>query len=171
MSRGPVGFVRRCCSGTPGHAVTCVAPDIKGEAMMDFGALVRSGSVPNVEGFFRADGTVRRVYYADRSCRGSSWVPLSSHNGNTIPMISWTSTGPPGTVLASEVGSVCCGEGPMGADGFFARLDPDRVPVWVVFMTNSNPFLQVHVQGMKATFTNNLDHSVVIDLRLSEFAA
>ena len=45
----------------------------------------------------------------------------------------------------------------MGADGFFARLDPDGAPLWVVFMTNSNPFLQARMDGMVATFTNNLE--------------
>ena len=55
-----------------------------------------------------------------------------------------------------------------GIDG--DRLTP-RVPIWVVFLTNSNPFLHVHVDGMVATFTNNLDRPVVIDLRLPDFAA
>jgi hypothetical protein len=139
--------------------------------MTDFGALVRSGSVPNVEGFFRADGTVRRVDYDGPRLSwfklGTPFVPQWEDDPDGLVDVDWADR----TVLASGLGSVCCGEGPMGADGFFARLDPDRVPIWVVFMTNSNPFLHVHVEGMVATFTNNLDRSVVIDLRLPDFAA
>jgi hypothetical protein len=59
----------------------------------------------------------------------------------------------------------------MGADGFFARLDPDCAPVWVVFMTDSNPFLEARFDGAVAVFTNNLQRSVAIDLKLPYFAA
>jgi hypothetical protein len=55
-------------------------------------------------------------------------------------------------------------------EAFFARLDPQGVPIWVAFMTHSNPFQQVHVDGTVATFTNNLDRSVVIDLDQPDFA-
>jgi hypothetical protein len=139
--------------------------------MSDLGALVRSGSVPCVEGFYRADGTVRRIDYdgpqLSRFMLGPAFISQWEHDPDALVEIDWADR----ALLASDAGSVCCGEGPMGADGFFARLDPDGVPIWVVFMTNSNPFMHVHVEGLVAAFTNNLDRSVVIDLRLPDFAA
>ena len=139
-----------------------------GDATIDFGALVRSGTVPAIDGFFHRDGTVRRLAYdgpqLSRFKVGTSFMPTWEHDLDDLADIDWTSS----AVLASARGSVCCGEGPMGADGFFAFLDQELVPVWVVFMTNSNPFLHVQVDGMLATFTNNLGHPVVIDLSLPE---
>ena len=139
--------------------------------MTGFGELVRSGLVPCVEGFFRADGTVRRVVYdgpqLSRFELGPQFTPDWEYDPDDLADIDWADR----AILAQGRGSVCCGEGPMGADGFFARLDPHGVPVWVAFMTKSNPFQQVRVDGMVATFTNNLDHSVVIDLDLPGFAA
>jgi hypothetical protein len=67
-------------------------------------------------------------------------------------------------------GSVCCGEGPLGADGFFAREDGDGAVVWVVVLTRSNPFVRAEVDGRTATFTNNLGHSLTIDLTDPHFA-
>ncbi|OLB79914.1 MAG: hypothetical protein AUI14_08850 [Actinobacteria bacterium 13_2_20CM_2_71_6] len=98
---------------------------------------------------------------------GPPFVPDWEYDPDDLLDVDWADR----AVLTSDQGSVCCGEGPMGADGFLARLNPDGVPIWVVFMTASNPSLHVHVDGMEATFTNNLDRSVVIDLELSDFAA
>jgi hypothetical protein len=137
---------------------------------MDFGALVRAGLVPNVEGCYRADGAVRRVDYDGPQLSwftlGPPFVPTAEYDPDDLVEVDWADQ----AALATQPGSVCCGEGPMGSDGFFARLDPDGMPAWVVFMTNSNPFLHVRVNGAVATFTNNLDRSVVIDLDLPDFA-
>lgn len=140
-------------------------------ATMDFGALVRAGSVPNTDAFFRADGVVRQVDYDGPRLSwfrlGPPFVPTTVEDDlDDLVEVDWADQ----SALASQSGSVCCGEGPMGSDGFFARLDPNGIPVWVVFMTNSNPFLHVGVNGTVATFTNNLDRSIVIDLELPDFA-
>src|SRR5690348_11280238 len=139
--------------------------------MTGFGELVRSGFVPCTEGYFRADGTVRRVDYDGPQLSwfelGPPFIPGWEYDPEDLVDIDWADR----AFLTPGQGSVCCGEGPMGADGFFARLDPNGVPVWAVFMTNSNPFHRVRVNGTTAAFTNNLDHSVVIDLDLPDFAA
>ena len=139
--------------------------------MPGFGELVRSRLVPCVEGFFRADGTVRRVDYDGPQLSwfelGPLFTPDWEYDLDGLADIDWADR----ALLAPGQGSVCCGEGPMGADGFLARLDPHDVPVWVAFMTRSNPFQQVRVDGTVATFTNNLDRSVAIDLDQPDFAA
>jgi hypothetical protein len=61
-------------------------------------------------------------------------------------------------------GHVCCGEGPLGSQGFFARLDAYGELVWVVFLRNGNPFYEVAVDGTRVTFTNNLGRGVTVDL-------
>lgn len=138
--------------------------------MTDFGALVRSGSVPHIDGLFQVDGTVRRVGYdGPRLSRfevGLPFVPTWREHPDGLVDIDWADR----AAMPAGQGYVCCGAGPMGADGFFARLDPDGVPVWVVFLTDSNPFLQARTDGAVATFTNNLQRSLVIDLKLPYFA-
>jgi hypothetical protein len=137
--------------------------------MRTIDAVLRAGAVPGTDGFFRADGTSRRVEYGG-------------------PELPWFELGPPlepdawddddieeldPAVLAdlpNGQGAVCCGEGSLGADGFFARRDAAGNLIWVVFMTRSNPFCQVEVTGMAATFINNLGNSVVIDLNDPDFA-
>ena len=138
--------------------------------MPGFGELVRSGWVPHVEGFFRADGTVRRVLYDGPQL---SWFELGplftlewTYDPDDLADVNWADR----ALLADGEGSVCCGEGPMGENGFFARLDPQDVPVWVAFMYYSNPFQRVHVDGTVATFTTNLDRTVMIDLAHPDFA-
>lgn len=143
----------------------------RGSATTDFGALVRSGTVPATDGFFHRDGTVRRLTYdgpqLTRFKIGTSFVPAWEHDPDDIADIDWADR----AVLASGRGSVCCGEGPLGSNGFFALLGQELAPVWVAFMTSSNPFVHVQVDGMLATFTNNLGHPVVIDLGLPGFAS
>jgi len=132
--------------------------------VMDFSSLLRSGRVPRIDGFFRAGGGVREVLYDGPQLSwfrlGPPFTPDWEYDIDDIEEIDWADRAD----LVSQQGSVCCGEGSMGADGFFARLDPAGIPIWVAFMTRSNPFLHVRVDGAIAIFTNNLDHSVIIDL-------
>lgn len=61
-------------------------------------------------------------------------------------------------------GHVCCGEGALGSDGFFARLNSDGALVWMVFLPDGNPFYKISVDGMRVTFTNNLGRGVTVNL-------
>ena len=136
---------------------------------MDLGAMLRSGRIPTLEGFFHADGRVRRVVYDGPQLSwfrlGPPFVPDWRYDTDDVTEIDWADRAD----LAVGKGSVCCGEGRMGADGFFARLDPAGTPVWAAFMTRSNPFLRVRVEGAMATFTNNLDRAVTIDLNQPDY--
>lgn len=136
---------------------------------MDFGALVRSGRVPSIEGFYRADGTVRRVLYDGPQLSwfrlGSPFVPEWEYDIDDLDEVDWADRAD----LASQQGSVCCGEGSTGGDGFFARLDPTGMPVWVALLTHSNPFVRVRVDGTTTTFINNLDRSMVLDLNQPDY--
>jgi hypothetical protein len=100
--------------------------------VMDFGALVRLGRVPHIEGFFRADGSVRRVLYDGPQLSwfrlGLPFVPDWVYDTDDLEEIDWAAR----AGLPSQQGSVCCGEGSMGADGFFVHLDAARTPVWVL---------------------------------------
>ncbi|MET9874015.1 hypothetical protein ABZZ36_05175 [Actinacidiphila glaucinigra] len=72
--------------------------------------------------------------------------------------------------LRDGTGYVCCGEGAHGAHGFFARLDSDGGLLWVVALRDSSPFELAEAEGRYATFTNNLGHSLTVDLAAPEFA-
>jgi hypothetical protein len=131
--------------------------------------MLRLGRIPCLEGFFHADGRVQRVLYDGPQLSqfrlGHAFVPDRRYDTDDVIEIDWADR----AELAPGQGSVCCGGGPMGADGFFARLDPAGTPVWAAFMTHSNPFLRVRVEGAIATFTNNLDRSVTIDLNQPDY--
>lgn len=42
--------------------------------------------------------------------------------------------------------------------------------MWIVALTDSNPFEKAEVRGSLATFTNNLGNSVTVDLDHPDFA-
>jgi hypothetical protein len=66
--------------------------------------------------------------------------------------------------LPGGAGYLCSGEGSHGSDGFFARLDSAGNPMWVLFLTNGNPFLDIAVEGTKATFTSTSGVSLTLDI-------
>ncbi|GAA1613994.1 hypothetical protein [Actinoplanes couchii] len=47
------------------------------------------------------------------------------------------------------------GEGPLGSDGMFALVEPDGTLVFVVALTDSNPFEKATVDGHKVYLSNN----------------
>jgi hypothetical protein len=67
-------------------------------------------------------------------------------------------------------GYLCCGEGSYGSEGFFGRLDQHKTLMWVVYLENSNPFVNVSVSDTRATFISSSDVSITVDLEASEFA-
>lgn len=48
---------------------------------------------------------------------------------------------------SEEGGSVCCGEGSWGSEGFFARIASGGEPIWVVYLENSNPFVEIDIDS------------------------
>jgi hypothetical protein len=72
-------------------------------------------------------------------------------------------------VLPDGSGVLCCGEGALGAEGFFALLTPERELDWIVVLHESNPFHHVALSGSLATFTNNLGNALTVDLASPEF--
>jgi hypothetical protein len=61
-------------------------------------------------------------------------------------------------------GLLCAGEGSHGSEGFFARLDAARGLVWVCYLSESNPFAEVAVEGGSATVTSTSGLGVTVDL-------
>ncbi|WP_218952433.1 hypothetical protein [Amycolatopsis anabasis] len=66
--------------------------------------------------------------------------------------------------LPGGAGYLCGGEGSHGSEGFFGRLDADRKPVWIVFLADGNPFLDIAVHGDTATFTSTSGIAITLDL-------
>lgn len=52
-------------------------------------------------------------------------------------------------------GYVCCGEGSWGSEGIFARLSPDGRPMWVVYLEQSNPFIEIVVRDHVVRFRSS----------------
>jgi hypothetical protein len=135
-------------------------------AMINVAGHLRARQAPDREGLYRADGTAR---HAEVDGPTLSWLdlggPLDVHAMDDEDVIELD---PAVHIALPDAGSVCCGEGPLGADGFFARYKAEGEPAWAVVLHNSNPFLEAGVEGMVAIFTNNLGHSLRIDLTSPE---
>ncbi|MFD8496389.1 hypothetical protein [Amycolatopsis sp. NPDC059657] len=56
------------------------------------------------------------------------------------------------------------GEGSHGSEGFFGRLDAGRELVWIVFLAESNPFVETTVNGDLATFTSSSGVSITVHI-------
>ncbi|WP_326656408.1 hypothetical protein [Streptomyces sp. NBC_00385] len=46
------------------------------------------------------------------------------------------------------------GEGSYGSEGFVARLNREKSLIWTVFLEESNPFQEIHLQGSTACFVS-----------------
>ncbi|MFJ2577152.1 hypothetical protein [Kitasatospora aureofaciens] len=63
------------------------------------------------------------------------------------------------------------GGGGMGNIGYLARLDAHRSLRWVAVMYHSNPFVEVHYEGVTAVFTNDWRNRLTLDLTGQQFWA
>ncbi|MFJ4186808.1 hypothetical protein [Kitasatospora sp. NPDC089509] len=135
--------------------------------------LWRAGEVPIECGLFRADGTGREAADCDSS-------NLTGYGlGGALDLDALLAEDPEWTTgadvfaeaeLPDGAGHLCSGGGSHGSDGFFARLDADRNLVWVVHLL-ANEFVRIDVEWPLATFTNNRDNTLTIDLTDPEYAA
>ncbi|MFD3587963.1 hypothetical protein [Streptomyces sp. NPDC058683] len=129
---------------------------------------------PAVDGLFRADGSAWAVEVDGPEL---SWfdvgepLDLDELLAKDPERLTWADVHPQGLAeLSDGSGYVCCGDGSLGSEGFFARLDQDKNLAWLVSLLDSNPFEGAGVHGSLATFTNNLGNSLSIDLTNPYFA-
>lgn len=127
------------------------------------------GTAPAIDGLYRADGS---AYSVDLDGPGLSRFELGLPIDLDVLLVS-----DPEDVIEIDVstevtlldgsGFLCCGEGALGSEGFFARLDQVRGLVWVFSSRKSNPFYRIDLNAQYATFVNNHGNSVMVDLNTS----
>jgi hypothetical protein len=133
-----------------------------------------AGEVPAWDGLFRADGGARAVEVDGAQL---SWFDL----GAPLDLDAMLAEDPERVcsvdihpqcfaALPDGSGYVCGGEGELGSEGFFARLDADRNLVWVVWLGDGNPFVRAEAAGSTAVFTNNWGRTITVDLTAPDFA-
>lgn len=133
------------------------------------------GLAPGSDGLYRADGSARAVELSGGArLDGFELGPpldldamLKEEADNLTHVDILRGADVP---LPDGSGYVCGGDGAHGSEGFFARLDTDRNLMWIVALTDSNPFEKAEVRGSLVRFTNNLGNSVTVDLDHPEFA-
>ncbi|MEV0457906.1 hypothetical protein [Catellatospora methionotrophica] len=131
-----------------------------------------AGTVPACNGLYRADGTAWAVETDGPQLSQLVFGPpldlaaLLANDPEAVTVIDRFAE----AELVDGSGYVCCGDGALGSDGFFARLDQGRSLVWVVSLTDSNPFGRIMVDGSAVRFVNNLGNCVVVDLMQQEYA-
>ncbi|MET9264456.1 hypothetical protein [Amycolatopsis sp. NPDC004079] len=132
-------------------------------------SLWRSGSAPAVSGLYRADDT---AFAATTNGAELSWFRL----GALLDLDEVLAD--PEYVMSIEIiaraeiedGFLVCGEGELGADGFFARLDRAGGLRWLVALQHSNPFERITVSAEKFTVVNNLGNSLSVSLADPRFS-
>ncbi|MEK2491036.1 hypothetical protein WN990_15890 [Kitasatospora purpeofusca] len=133
-------------------------------------ALWAAGEMPIECGLFRADGTGREADCDDADLTGFAL-------GEPLDLDALMAEDPEWTACAyvfAEVslpdgsGRLVSGGGSHGSDGFFARIDFDGNLVWLVHLF-CNELVAIAVDWPLATFTNNCDNSLTIDLGDPDF--
>ncbi|HEY7597366.1 MAG TPA: hypothetical protein VH969_29740 [Actinophytocola sp.] len=66
--------------------------------------------------------------------------------------------------LPGGAGFLVRGEGAYGSEGFFGRLDAERELVWVCYLSEGNPFVDIARGEGTATFTSTSGVTVTVDL-------
>ncbi|UUN29902.1 hypothetical protein [Streptomyces sp. FIT100] len=132
-------------------------------------------TAPARDGLYRSDGSACEVGIDGAAL---SWFDL----GGPLDLDALLDAEPDGVTgidihpqclaeLPGGAGHVCGGDGALGSEGFFARLDSGRNLVWLVSPADSNPFVKVEVRGTIARFVNNLGNSITVDLASPAFEA
>lgn len=70
--------------------------------------------------------------------------------------------------IEGGAGRLVAGEGSHGSEGFFARVDDDGNLRWVVYLEDSNPFIDISVSDDEATFTSSSGVSITVDINRPE---
>jgi hypothetical protein len=133
--------------------------------------LWRAGKLPIRAGLYRADGAAIVARYDPNSPGGLSLLDQFSLEAvmradpDYVTHIDITVK----HELACGGGCLVAGEGSYGSEGFFARIDAANMLIWVVYLEDSNPFVNVTVESTFATFTSSSGLVITIDLEASEF--
>jgi hypothetical protein len=70
--------------------------------------------------------------------------------------------------LPGQQGTLCCGEGSAGADGFAAHLSNVRELIWVMFLADSNPIVDISRQGKFYRFSSTNGNVLTINISSPE---
>ncbi|WP_327674214.1 hypothetical protein [Kitasatospora sp. NBC_00458] len=134
--------------------------------------LWQSGEVPVHSGLFRADGSGRDADSDDSYLTYFTLGEPFDADALLDDDPEWTTSADvyAEAELPDGAGHLLSGGGSHGSDGFFARLDADRNLVWVVHLF-CNELVRIDVDWPRATFTNNCDNSLTIDLTAPDFQA
>ncbi|TLG13476.1 hypothetical protein FEK35_10025 [Nocardia cyriacigeorgica] len=123
--------------------------------------------VPIVEGVYTPDGRGWEAWL-DRTAASGFTVGepidvdalLADNPGNT--------TSADATFQTVEIpgeGYLCCGEGTLGAEGWVAKLDLNSGLVWVVHFDDSNPFVELEVDGDRAHCLSSSGVRITVGVR------
>lgn len=61
-------------------------------------------------------------------------------------------------------GRLLAGEGSHGSEGFFARVDGRNNLKWVIYLEESNPFIDINIIDNKATFHSSSGVAITVDI-------
>lgn len=66
--------------------------------------------------------------------------------------------------LEGGTGRLVAGEGSYGSEGFFGRLDGSNKLEWVIYLEESNPFVDIGISGRSATFYSSSEKAITVDI-------
>ncbi|WLQ34027.1 hypothetical protein P8A18_11495 [Streptomyces castrisilvae] len=121
--------------------------------------------LPAEDGLYFADGRSYDVAITPGTPAGLTVLEPFDLDAMLAEDPSWVSS-VDGRAVADlgDRGLLWAGEGPMGADGFIARLTADRKLIWALFFSDSNPFDRIRVSGNVAAFHSTAEFELAVDI-------
>lgn len=132
--------------------------------------LWHSGQLPIRDGLYTPSGVVHLLRMNDTTPGGIEIVDTSDIDSILSADPDWLTS--VDVTREAEIeggaGRLLAGEGSHGSEGFFARVDEKNDPMWIVYLEESNPFVDISLDGSKATFHSSSGISVTVDINYPE---
>lgn len=128
-------------------------------------ALWQEGKLPIDDGLYLANGRSYAVDLAPGTTSGLALVEEFDLAESLAADPDWvTSIDTQSPTPLPDGGSLIRGEGSHGSEGFVARLDAAGQLVWVLYLSESNPFDTVVVNDTIATCTTTSCITITLDI-------
>ena len=132
--------------------------------------LWHSGQLPIRDGLYTHSGVVYLLQRNDTTPAGIEILDTSDIDSILSADPDWLTSVDVTREMEIEAaaGRLLAGEGSHGSEGFFARVDKNNNPLWVIYLEESNPFVDISSSENEATFHSSSGISITVDINHPE---